>query len=109
MTAADVTQWLQIASTPVLGAICRALPAFRDRVMGNPRFLLLLALEEVLGNSAKMTAEIQGRGKDFWPVCPERYTGATFLAGTHVIHMTQGSCNDVVVKTCSFRFLLSPS
>lgn len=70
VTAADVTQWIQIASTPILGAICRALPAFRDRVMGNPRFLLVLALEEVLGCSAKMTAEVQGRGKNFWPVRP---------------------------------------
>eukprot|EP00884_Botryococcus_braunii_P015962 jgi/Botrbrau1/3049/Bobra.0070s0045.2 len=58
VTPADITQWLKIASTPILGAICQALPAFRDRVMGNPRFLLVLAIEEAYGLQRKA----DGRG-----------------------------------------------
>ena len=36
--------------------------------MGNPRFLLVLAIEEVIGCTAKTIAEYQARGKDFWKV-----------------------------------------
>lgn len=36
--------------------------------MGNPRFLQVLLIEEVIGVSAKMAAEIQGRGEKFWQV-----------------------------------------
>ncbi|KAK9824347.1 hypothetical protein WJX72_009595 [[Myrmecia] bisecta] len=64
--AQDVKQWLAIASTPLLGWICQHIPAFRDRVLGNPRFLLVLAIEEALGVAAKMSAEVQSRGDDFW-------------------------------------------
>ena len=46
----------------------RWFPAFRDRIMGNPRFLLVLAIEEVIGCTAKTIAEYQARGKDFWKV-----------------------------------------
>ena len=46
----------------------RWFPAFRDRIMGNPRFLLVLAIEEVIGCTAKTIAEYQARGTDFWKV-----------------------------------------
>ncbi len=46
----------------------RWFPAFRDRLMGNPRFLLVLAIEEIIGCTAKTIAEYQARGKDFWKV-----------------------------------------
>ena len=36
--------------------------------MGNPRFLLVLGIEEVIGCTAKTIAEAQARGKDFWKV-----------------------------------------
>lgn len=68
VTAHDIESYLKIASTPVLGAACRALPFIRDRVMGNPRFLLVLAIEEVIGVTAKTLAEVQGRKDDFWRV-----------------------------------------
>ena len=64
----DMELYLRIASTPVLGAVCKLLPFIRDRVMGNPRFLLVLGIEEVIGVTAKTAAEIQGRGEDFWNV-----------------------------------------
>ena len=41
---------------------------FRDRVLGNPRFLVVLAIEFAMGASAKWSAEVQARGEKFWPV-----------------------------------------
>ena len=38
----------------------------RDRVMGNPRFLRVLAVEVVLGCTAKTIAEVQARGAKIW-------------------------------------------
>ena len=43
-------------------------PGFRDRVLGNPRFLVVLAIEFAMGASAKWSAEVQARGDKFWPV-----------------------------------------
>eukprot|EP01023_Acetabularia_acetabulum_P063659 TRINITY_DN802_c0_g1_i2.p2 TRINITY_DN802_c0_g1~~TRINITY_DN802_c0_g1_i2.p2 ORF type:complete len:181 (-),score=23.27 TRINITY_DN802_c0_g1_i2:167-709(-) len=59
--AKDVNQWLAVASTPIIGWICQIWPGFRERVLGNPRFLLALAIEEVIGCSAKYSAEIKSR------------------------------------------------
>jgi hypothetical protein len=43
-------------------------------VLGNPRFLVVLAIEFAMGASAKWSAEVQARGEKFWPVrwalCP---------------------------------------
>ena len=58
----DVHVWVDITSMPVLGAVCRAMPAVRDRVMGNPRFLMQLFVELVLGMTAKTVAEMKARG-----------------------------------------------
>ena len=66
LTLGDVRRWLALASTPVVGSIARAWPGFRDRVLGNPRFLLVLAIEEAIGCSARMAGEVQGRGERFW-------------------------------------------
>ena len=37
-------------------------------MLGNPRFLVVLAIELAMGSSAKWSAEVQTRGKQFWPV-----------------------------------------
>lgn len=66
LTLGDVRRWLNLNNTPVIGALARAWPGFRDRVLGNPRFLLVLAIEEAIGCSARMAGEIQGRGDRFW-------------------------------------------
>lgn len=39
---------------------------FRDRVLGNPRFLVVLAIELVMGLTGKWSAEVQARGDKFW-------------------------------------------
>ncbi len=70
VSAKDIELYLKIAGTPILGWVCKVLPFIRERVMGNPRFLLVLAIEEVIGGSAKLAAEVQGRGDDFWDVRP---------------------------------------
>jgi hypothetical protein len=36
--------------------------------MGNPRFLVVLATEEVIGCTAKTIAEYKTRGDKFWKV-----------------------------------------
>eukprot|EP01026_Neomeris_dumetosa_P059729 TRINITY_DN5586_c0_g1_i9.p1 TRINITY_DN5586_c0_g1~~TRINITY_DN5586_c0_g1_i9.p1 ORF type:complete len:364 (-),score=47.95 TRINITY_DN5586_c0_g1_i9:445-1536(-) len=63
--AKDVQQWLAVAGTPIIGWICKMWPGFRERVLGNPRFLLALAIEEIIGCSAKFSAEIKSRGDNF--------------------------------------------
>lgn len=70
VTGNDIRLYLKIASTPILSWICRISPFLRERVMGNPRFLLILAIEEIIGVSAKTAAEVQGRGDEFWNVRP---------------------------------------
>lgn len=42
----------------------------RDRILGNPRFLLVLAIEEAMGVSAKLSAEVNARGDNFQKVWP---------------------------------------
>lgn len=37
-------------------------------MLGNPRFLVVLAIEFAMGASAKWSAEVQARGDKFWPV-----------------------------------------
>ena len=67
LTMGDVRLWLKASTTPLLGWLVKAFPGFRDRVLGNPRFLLVLAIEELIGCSARMAGEIQGRpGDRFW-------------------------------------------
>eukprot|EP01025_Chloroclados_australasicus_P035725 TRINITY_DN3637_c0_g2_i5.p1 TRINITY_DN3637_c0_g2~~TRINITY_DN3637_c0_g2_i5.p1 ORF type:complete len:306 (+),score=31.03 TRINITY_DN3637_c0_g2_i5:16-933(+) len=61
----DVQQWLAVAGTPLIGWICKLWPGFRERVLGNPRFLLVLAIEEAIGCSAKFSAEVKTRGDKF--------------------------------------------
>ena len=34
----DLAKWLRLANVPVLGALCRLMPGFRDRVLGNPKY-----------------------------------------------------------------------
>ena len=43
-SAADIELYLKIASTPILGWVCKMLPFIRERVMGNPRCPIILCL-----------------------------------------------------------------
>lgn len=70
LTFQDIKQWLTLASTPILGSACKAMPAVRDRVMGNPRFLLQVLLELGLGLAAKTSAELRARGDNFFKEIP---------------------------------------
>ena len=63
--ASVVKQWLQLMSTPIVGQLCKLAPAFRDRMLGNPRFLMVLAIEEAIGVAAKWSAEVKSRGDRF--------------------------------------------
>ena len=54
--------------------------------MGNPRFLLVLAIEEVIGCTAKTIAEYQARGKDFWKVSQSRIIQHMTQAEPHIFH-----------------------
>lgn len=62
----DVRLWLKLLSTPIVGHLCKLLPAFRSRMLGNPRFLMVLAIEEAIGVAAKWTAEKTSRKEKFW-------------------------------------------
>ncbi len=79
MSAGELQQWLNLAARPLLGPLCSFWPAFRDRVLGNPRFLLVLAVEEVIGCTAKTIAEYQLRKERFWKVRYERGSAAAPL------------------------------
>lgn len=67
--ASDVKLWLQLMSTPIVGSLAKLFPAFRDRMLGNPRFLMVLAIEEAIGVAAKWSAEVNSRGDRFKKVC----------------------------------------
>jgi len=64
-----VRLWLKLVSTPLVGSLCKLLPAFRSRMLGNPRFLMVLAIEEAIGVAAKWSAEKSSRKDNFWKVC----------------------------------------
>lgn len=64
----DVRLWLQLMSTPIVGSLCKLLPAFRSRMLGNPRFLMVLGIEEAIGVAAKWSAEKSSRKDNFWKV-----------------------------------------
>ena len=65
---ADLKKWQQIRGIPIIGAIAAAFQGFRERMMGNPRFLLAVAAEELIGGSAKMAAEVEARKDKFFQV-----------------------------------------
>lgn len=65
LSAELLRRWLRLARTPLLGPLAKAIPGFRDRIMGNPRFLLVLTIELAMGVSAKTSAEIKARGDKF--------------------------------------------
>lgn len=68
----DVRLWLQLVSTPIVGSLCKLLPAFRSRMLGNPRFLMVLGIEEAIGVAAKWSAEKSSRKDNFWKVQSQR-------------------------------------
>ncbi|KAL0037823.1 hypothetical protein WJX79_000567 [Trebouxia sp. C0005] len=66
LLTSDVRLWLKLVSTPLVGSLCKLLPAFRSRMLGNPRFLMVLAIEEAIGVAAKWSAEKSSRKDKFW-------------------------------------------
>ena len=64
----DVRLWLQLLSTPIIGKLAKLIPAFRARMLGNPRFLMVLGIEEAIGVAAKWSAEKSSRKENFWKV-----------------------------------------
>lgn len=58
-------RWSKYSQIPIIGFLCRICPPFRDRILGNPRFLLVLAIELLVGGSAKLTSEKQYRKANF--------------------------------------------
>lgn len=65
LSAEILLRWIRLAALPVIGSLAKVSPAFRDRVLGNPRFLLVLFIELAMGCSAKLTAEARQRGDAF--------------------------------------------
>ena len=66
LTLGDVRKWLALSSRPLVSRLAARFPALRDRILGNPRFLMVLAIEEAIGCSARMAGEVSGRGERFW-------------------------------------------
>mmetsp|Transcript_6379 Transcript_6379/g.18369 ORF Transcript_6379/g.18369 Transcript_6379/m.18369 type:complete len:366 (-) Transcript_6379:765-1862(-) len=66
LSAEILRRWLALVKMPLLGALARLSPAFRNRVLGNPRFLLVLFIELAMGLSAKTSAEYKQRGDRFF-------------------------------------------
>ena len=69
LLTSDVRLWLKLASMPLVGSLCKLWPAFRSRMLGNPRFLMVLAIEEAIGVAGKWSAEKNSRKDKFWKVC----------------------------------------
>jgi hypothetical protein len=66
LTLGDVRKWLALSPRPLVSRLAARFPALRDRILGNPRFLMVLAIEEAIGCSARMAGEVSGRGERFW-------------------------------------------
>ncbi len=68
LSAELLRRWLRLMKVPSLGALASAVPGLRDRILGNPRFLLVLGIELAMGVSAKTSAEYRARGDRFYKV-----------------------------------------
>lgn len=96
----DVRLWLQVMSTPIVGYLCKLLPAFRARMLGNPRFLMVLGIEEAIGVAAKWSAEKSSRKDNFWKVL---HTLVLFIgvynACRHALHPL---CTEFIPESCTW-------
>ncbi|KAK9841509.1 hypothetical protein WJX74_006985 [Apatococcus lobatus] len=70
LSATDLEAWLRISKTPVLNWICKMSSGFRNRMLGNPQFVMVLLIEQAIGISAKLAAEIEARKGRFWKEFP---------------------------------------
>ncbi|KAK9856473.1 hypothetical protein WJX84_010320 [Apatococcus fuscideae] len=70
LAAKDLEAWLRISGTPVLNWICRVSAGFRNRMLGNPQFVMVLIIEQAIGISAKLAAEVDSRKDRFWKEIP---------------------------------------
>jgi len=98
LTKADLLKWQEIRAIPVLGFLASIFQGFRERLMGNPRLLLALGIEELIGGSAKMTAEVKARGENFSKELP-------LVASDMALELI---CNFAVVWLLSPKRILTP-
>ena len=77
LTVADLRKWQQIRSIPIVGLLAAAFQGFRERMMGNPRFLLAVAAEEIIGGNSQDGCRDRGQGREVQP-------GVGGEAGHHV-------------------------
>ena len=66
VTAAELARVFVVERIFIIGALARAFPALRNRLVANPRFLTIMAVELVLGVVSKTAAEMRQRGSQFW-------------------------------------------
>ncbi|KAK4536085.1 hypothetical protein CDCA_CDCA07G2110 [Cyanidium caldarium] len=66
VTAAELARVFVVERIFIIGALARAFPALRNRLVANPRFLTIMAVELVLGVVSKTAAEVRQRGSQFW-------------------------------------------
>lgn len=92
-----MTAWSVFRSSWPYQLLCQA--GFRDRVLGNPRFLVVLAIEFAMGASAKWSAEVQARGDKFWPVRCRSWTPHwQGLTRTDTDTVAIGTVSDIVIR-----------
>lgn len=103
----DVRLWLQLMSTPIVGSLCKLLPAFRSRMLGNPRFLMVLGIEEAIGVAAKWSAEKSSRKENFWKVeqpSPRNHQIVSFLCSKISTQGHHGKIGPASRAACSVDF-----
>lgn len=66
ITAEELARVLALEDIPLLGALLRAWPALRNRLVANPRFAIQLGVELLVGFVTKTVAEIEARASRFW-------------------------------------------
>lgn len=66
LTSSDLTRFFDIEKTFLIGALARIWPALRSRLVANPRFLSVMAVELIIGFFSKTAAEMKQRGSSFW-------------------------------------------
>jgi len=62
----DLKRLLIIEKIPLIGALASRWPGLRSRLVANPRFMSVMAVELVIGFFSKSAAEVKQRGRNFW-------------------------------------------
>jgi len=66
ISPAMFVRYLEVNKRPVTGFFVRLGSGFRSRILADPKFLFKIAVEEAIGVTGKISAELNKRKEKFW-------------------------------------------